>query len=144
MGLRGKKKKGGKKKKKRSRFSFFERYAVPIGFLVTAGLLVAGYLPEYNPVVYLVLGPFLFRLLFDILSGKTVRRRILRTLHPKILFVDVIVMVGGLFALYTAGYWTLADITPVVNVFNVFLEQIGYTINLSDAGAANITQIPSQ
>lgn len=126
-------------KKKESRFSFLDKYSMSLGFLVIAGLLIAGELPEFNPVAYLVLGPVLVRLLFDILTKKTVGSRIIRTLHPKILTVDMVVMVGGLVALYMTGYWTLADIAPIIDVLNVIIEQIGYTIEMTDAGTANIT-----
>lgn len=132
MGLRRRKKKEEKKKQEKRQFSFFDKYSLPLGFLLFAGLLIGGYLPDFNPLVYLVLGPFLFRLLIDIVKKQTVGRRIIRTLHPKILLIDIGVMVGGLVALYMAGYWTIADLAPIVEFLNIFLEQVGYTLELPE------------
>lgn len=126
-------------KQKKRRFSFTEKYSIPIGFVLFAGLLVGGYLPDINPLLYLVLGPFLFRLFIDIATGQTIGKRIIRTLHPKILAIDIGVMVLGLVALYITGYWTLDHLSPVIAALDIVFEQFGYSISITDAGAANIT-----
>ncbi len=119
-------------KKKKSRFSFLEKYSLVLGFLLFAGLLVSGYLPDHNPIPYLVLGPIFIRILVDIGIRQTIGSHIFRNLHPKILFIDTVVVGGGLFVLYSLGYWGLEDISLFIEILNVVLEQLDAEITLPE------------
>lgn len=127
------------KKQKQSRFSFIDRYSMVIGFFLFAGLLVTGYLPDHNPIPYLILGPFAVRILSDIATGQTVGFHILRNIHPRVLIIDIAVIGAGLAALYSAGYWTMTDISPIIEILNIILEPFGQGIELPETGTANMT-----
>ncbi len=135
----GRSSKKSKKKKKRSRFSFLEKYSLVLGFVLFAGLLVADYLPDHNPMPYLILGPFVIRVIVDAATGQTVGVHILRNIHPRILTIDIIVVGGGIIALYGAGHIAPEDIDPFVNLLNIVLEQFGQEIALPSDPPANLT-----
>lgn len=108
-----------------SRFNLLEKYSLSIGFLLTAVLLVEGQLPDYNPFIFFVFGPIAFRLLIDLAFKQTLGAQIIRDIHPKIIAVDTVVIMGGLLLLYDAGYWTLADLSPLLDAFSALSEQLG-------------------